>query len=137
MKAKLLLLSLIIFSFAIGIMAQSEMVNQVNYSDQSIVPPAGSLFLSRNQTDGAELFPNYPNPFTSTTTISYSVSQISYVDIRIYDMLGKEIITLVDGFKPSGLYQIEFNATDLPKGYYFIQMKADDFTATRKIKLDS
>lgn len=74
----------------------------------------------------------YPNPFNPTTTINYSIPQTSFVEITIYDLLGREIIQLVNEEKQSGKYQVKFNAKSLSSGSYFYRMKAGNYTETKK-----
>ncbi|MFZ0455236.1 MAG: T9SS type A sorting domain-containing protein [Ignavibacteriaceae bacterium] len=71
-----------------------------------------------------ELEQNYPNPFNPTTTIKYSIIKESFVTIKVYDILGKEITTLVNEKKPLGKYSVNFNASNLPSGVYLYRMKA-------------
>jgi hypothetical protein len=70
------------------------------------------------------LFQNYPNPFNPSTKIKYSVPQASNTTIKVFDVLGNEIETLVNEEKPAGNYEITWNATNLPNGVYFYQLKA-------------
>ncbi|MCW8804850.1 MAG: T9SS type A sorting domain-containing protein [Ignavibacteriaceae bacterium] len=69
---------------------------------------------------------NYPNPFNPSTTISYSVPELSFVTIKVYDVLGNEIASLVNEEKPVGNYEIEFNASLLPSGVYFYRLLVID-----------
>ncbi len=79
---------------------------------------------------------NYPNPFNPTTKINYQLPQSVFVALKVYDILGKEVATLVNEYKPAGKYDIEFSATDgLPSGVYFYQLKAGDFVHTKKMIL--
>ena len=78
---------------------------------------------------------NFPNPFNPSTKIKYSVPQTSQVQIKVFDLLGKEIETLVNEEKPAGTYEIEFNAANLPSGVYFYQLKADNYIETKKMIL--
>jgi len=78
---------------------------------------------------------NYPNPFNPTTTINFSISNNSYVSLKIFDNTGKEVRTLVNGVKPSGNYQIEFDASTLPSGVYYYKLQSGDFKVTRKLIL--
>lgn len=84
-----------------------------------------------------ELFQNYPNPFNPETVISYQLSTDSNVQLKIYDVLGKEIATLVNEFKPAGRYNSQFSIINyqLPSGVYFYQLKADNFIQTKKMVL--
>ena len=81
------------------------------------------------------LYQNYPNPFNPTTTIRYSISKPTHVVVKIYDGLGKEITTLVDGLIRSGIHQIEFDGSSLSSGIYFYQMITDGFWETKKLML--
>ena len=78
---------------------------------------------------------NYPNPFNPTTTIKYDIYEISYVSIKVYNVLGKEVSTLVREEKPIGTHTIEFDATGLPSGVYFYRLEAGDFNITKKMTL--
>ena len=78
---------------------------------------------------------NYPNPFNPTTTIKYSIPKLSFVTIKIYDVLGSEVATLVNEEKPAGTYELTWNAANLPSGVYFYQLKAGSFVETKKMIL--
>ncbi|MFO7447517.1 MAG: T9SS type A sorting domain-containing protein [Ignavibacteriaceae bacterium] len=65
---------------------------------------------------------NYPNPFNPATTISYQVPENSFVNLKVYDILGKEIVTLINEEKPAGYYKLNFNGADLASGVYFLRM---------------
>jgi hypothetical protein len=78
---------------------------------------------------------NYPNPFNSTTTINYSVAKRSVVSIKIFDILGREIQTLVDEEKSPGNYNVKFNGNNLPSGVYFYRLRAGAFSETKKLIL--
>lgn len=78
---------------------------------------------------------NYPNPFNPSTTISYSLASEGYVSLKVFDLLGNEISTLVNEVKPAGNYRANFNATGLPSGIYFYQLKAGKFTSTKKLTI--
>ncbi|MEE9429585.1 MAG: T9SS type A sorting domain-containing protein [Melioribacteraceae bacterium] len=78
---------------------------------------------------------NYPNPFNPTTTIEFSLPQTSDVTLKIYDMLGKEVTTLVDKKKSGGTYRVSLDATKLSSGIYIYRLEADRFSSTRKMIL--
>ena len=78
---------------------------------------------------------NYPNPFNSTSLIKYSVPQSSQVHIKIYDILGNEIETLVNEQKNTGTYELTWYAERLPSGIYFYQLQTPNFTQTKKMIL--
>jgi ligand-binding sensor domain-containing protein len=105
------------------------------------------LLLSNNDiyptpvADIFNLFQNYPNPFNPSTKIRWQSPVSSWQTIKVYDVLGNEVVTLVDEFKPAGNYEVEFNAVEtlhamsLPSGVYFYQLKAGDYIGTKKMIL--
>ena len=76
---------------------------------------------------------NYPNPFNPSTRITYFVPKESYVSIKVYDFLGREVKTLANNFQTTGNYEIIFDASDLPSGTYFYSMIAEKFSDTKKM----
>jgi len=82
-----------------------------------------------------ELFQNYPNPFNPSTIIKYSIPKSGLVTLKVYDVLGKEISTLLNEKKEAGIHKIEFNQTNLSSGVYFYTLKTDEFLQTRKMIL--
>ncbi|MCW8809784.1 MAG: T9SS type A sorting domain-containing protein [Ignavibacteriaceae bacterium] len=81
------------------------------------------------------LFQNYPNPFNPITKIRYELPERSFVIIKVYDVLGKEITTLVNDEKPNGNYEVEFNGNGLASGIYYYRITAGDFSQTKKMIL--
>ena len=82
-----------------------------------------------------ELFQNYPNPFNPNTKISWQVPVGSWQTLKIYDVLGNEIITLVDEYKSAGTYEVEWNASELPSGAYFYELNTGSFIESKKMIL--
>ncbi|MBK8981613.1 MAG: VCBS repeat-containing protein [Ignavibacteria bacterium] len=82
--------------------------------------------------DKYDLSQNYPNPFNPVTTINYDLPADGIVMIKVYDILGRELKTLVNEMKTAGYHKIQFNAADLASGAYFYRMTAGDFTAVKK-----
>jgi len=78
---------------------------------------------------------NYPNPFNPATSIEFALPESGRVSLKIYDILGREVTTLVDSEKPAGIYKVEFDASSLTSGVYFYQIKAGDFTEAKKMVL--
>ena len=78
---------------------------------------------------------NYPNPFNPTTKISYSIKEEGLVTLKVYDILGKEIVTIVNENKPEGIYEVEFNASQLPNGMYIYKLQAGGFSDVKKMLL--
>jgi hypothetical protein len=81
------------------------------------------------------LLQNYPNPFNPSTIISYSVPQGEFITIKIYNLIGQEIKTLVNKYQNAGSYNVTFNANNLPTGIYFYQMQAGSFKSVKKMVL--
>jgi photosystem II stability/assembly factor-like uncharacterized protein len=81
------------------------------------------------------LYNSYPNPFNSTTHIKYTIPQSGIVTLKVYDILGNEITTLLDGYHELGEYDVIFRPDDLSSGIYFYQLKAGNFVATKKLIL--
>ncbi|MCP5062884.1 MAG: S8 family serine peptidase [Ignavibacteriae bacterium] len=85
------------------------------------------------------LFQNYPNPFNPTTTIKYSIpvvdAKFAFTTIKIYDVLGREIATLVNENKSAGKYEVNFDASNLTSGVYYYQLKSGSYSKTKKLIL--
>jgi len=85
--------------------------------------------------DEYSLLNNYPNPFNPSTKIRYSVPQLSIVQIKLFDILGNEIETLVNEEKLAGTYELTWNPVNLPSGVYIYRLRAGDFIQTKKMVL--
>jgi len=78
---------------------------------------------------------NYPNPFNPATTIRYSITHTTNVTLKVFDMLGREVQTLVNAQQAPGQYSITLNAQNLGSGVYFYRLNAGTFTETKKLML--
>jgi hypothetical protein len=78
---------------------------------------------------------NYPNPFNPSTKISYSIKEEGLVTLKVYDILGKEIATLINENKSEGNYEVDFNASALPSGLYIYKIQTGNFTDVKKMIL--
>ena len=85
--------------------------------------------------NGSMLRQNYPNPFNPSTSIDYQIKQSGLVTIKVYDMLGNEVRTLVNEYKQAGNYTLNFNAGSLSSGVYLCRITAGGYTAARKMIL--
>ena len=86
-----------------------------------------------NQPNTFSLDQNYPNPFNPTTKIKYSIPSASRTTLKVYDILGMEVATLVNSEKPAGTYEVTFNAALLSSGVYFYKLQSGGFLQTRKM----
>ncbi len=91
--------------------------------------------ISQNVPENFSLRQNYPNPFNPSTKIQFSIKQFSPVEIRIFDILGKEISIMKYGTLKPGLYEIDFDGEEIPSGVYFYRIKAGEFTDTKRMIL--
>ena len=78
---------------------------------------------------------NYPNPFNPTTKINYQIPKASFVTLRVYDVLGKEVATLVNEEKSAGSYEFQFDGSELSSGIYFYKLNAGSFTQINKMTM--
>lgn len=82
-----------------------------------------------------KLSQNYPNPFNPNTKINYQISKASDVELKVFDLLGREVAVLADGNRNQGSYSVNFDASNLPSGVYIYQLKAENKVATKKMIL--
>lgn len=78
---------------------------------------------------------NYPNPFNPKTKIKYQIPKSSFVNLKIFDIIGREVITLVNEEKQMGYFEIDFDGSNLPSGVYFYRLQAGAFKETKKLIL--
>lgn len=88
-----------------------------------------------NLPDEFSLSQNYPNPFNPATTIRFAVKQSGHTSLKVFDVIGREIMTVVNGEHAPGNYSVEFNASHLSSGIYFYQLRSGEFTSTKKMLL--
>ncbi|MGE5411718.1 MAG: T9SS type A sorting domain-containing protein, partial [Clostridiales bacterium] len=78
---------------------------------------------------------NYPNPFNPTTKIVYAIQKQEFVTLKVYDLLGNEVATLVNEIKQTGSHSVEFKASSLPSGVYMYTLQAGQFRESKKLLL--
>jgi len=98
-------------------------------------PPLGVSGQNNGVPKEFALKQNYPNPFNPGTVIEYSIPKQAFVTVKVFDMLGREMKTLVNESKNAGSYALNFDASSLSSGVYFYKIIAGDFTATKKMML--
>jgi hypothetical protein len=82
-----------------------------------------------------ELQQNYPNPFNPSTNIAFRLPAKSFVSLKVFDLVGREVVTLMSQEKPVGTYNVTFDASKLPSGVYFYHLQAGTFIETKKLVL--
>jgi photosystem II stability/assembly factor-like uncharacterized protein len=108
-------------------------LKQIDYNGQFEYSPV--VMITIIQVFEFELQQNYPNPFNPSTVINYQIPFDGMVTLKVYDILGNEIQTLVNGYKNAGKYSAAFDGSRLSSGIYLIKMKSGDFISTRKMTL--
>ncbi|MGE5362698.1 MAG: DUF5050 domain-containing protein [Bacteroidota bacterium] len=139
-------------SFAAGA-GNSNSTKSYAYTDKALQPGKYSYRLKQIDTDGKysysetaeitigampqlfELSQNFPNPFNPSTLITYMLPSAADVTLKVYDLLGREVASLTDGWQEAGTYQISFNAGDLSSGLYIAEIKAGAFSQRIKMTL--
>jgi len=81
------------------------------------------------------LFQNYPNPFNPTTTIKFEIKTAQQISIKVYDLLAREVAVLENGYKEVGVYEITFDARELPSGIYFYSLETKNARVVRQMTL--
>jgi len=97
-------------------------------------------FIKSSQTvepvvNSYDIAQNYPNPFNPTTTIRYQIPEDGMVTLKVYDILGREVKTLVNDFKTKGRYEVTFDASNLASGLYIYEITSGDYKASKKMTL--
>lgn len=105
------------------------LIDQLSFTDPSAVEQINGLPQDYN------LSQNYPNPFNPSTKIEYSISEQSMVQLKVYDILGNEVASLVNEEQSAGTYRADFIANNLASGFYVAQLRAGNFSKTIKMSL--
>ncbi len=100
----------------------------------NVLPPILEVEIE-NRIYSYKLEQNYPNPFNPTTLIKYQIPELTFATLKVYDVLGNEIATVVNEEKPTGNFEVEFDGDGLTSGIYFYQLKAGNYVETKKMIL--
>jgi hypothetical protein len=132
-------------NFSVTLPAYGSAIYTISTVEENVLLPPIPIIVSVDeeitiQPKEYSLFQNYPNPFNPTTTIRYSITRPDLVRIKVYDVLGREVKTLVNEEKMSGVYQVSWNGDDssgnkVSSGVYFYRIDAGDFIQTKKMML--
>ncbi|MBI1804143.1 MAG: T9SS type A sorting domain-containing protein [Ignavibacteria bacterium] len=113
-----------------------------SYSGQPVGAPVGeevvtdhSKVMSKVKPDAYRLEQNYPNPFNPTTRLNYAIPVDATVSLKVFNVLGQEVATVIDDFQTAGYKSVSFDASSLPSGLYFYRLQAGHFTDTKKMLL--
>jgi hypothetical protein len=118
----------------IGISQSSVFTNYQGFWYTAKVP-SGVKINTDGNADGFALDQNYPNPFNPTTHLRFTIAELRFVSLKIYDVLGREVATLVDGEKKPGVYEMSFNASRLSSGVYYYRLSAGNYTEVKRMML--
>ncbi|MCL4548190.1 MAG: T9SS type A sorting domain-containing protein [Bacteroidetes bacterium] len=128
-------------------LGQNKLINKFHYSTSNrfynilvdspyvyipVVDKITGVNLPKNVPKEFYLSQNYPNPFNPTTTIKFSIPNSQFATLKVYDMLGREVATLVNEEKAPGNYEVKFDGSNLSSGVYFYRMQAGSFSQTKK-----
>ncbi len=110
--------------------AKASCTFTLNVSPHTAINPKGEQIVN-----DYELFQNYPNPFNPNTKINFALPKQGFVTLKIYDITGREIKTLVNEVKQAGYYTVDFNASHLSSGVYFYKIQSGDFSSVKRMVL--
>jgi len=85
--------------------------------------------------DSYSLSQNYPNPFNPTTSVRFTIPNAGKVSFKVYDILGNEVASYIDGFLQNGTYNVQIDGSNLSSGVYFYELKTQDFIDTKRMVL--
>lgn len=103
--------------------------------DPTIIIPLSTKEISSFLPDKYFLYQNYPNPFNPSTTIRFDLPEAGFITLAVFDILGREVKTLLNEFKPSGRYNVKFDAAELSSGVYIYTIRSANFYQARKMLL--
>lgn len=106
-------------------------------ADVEEIEPQGTASVKDNLTspENFMLYQNYPNPFNPSTRITWQSPVSSHQTLKVYDLLGNEVVTLVNEYKPAGIYEVDFDATGLSSGIYIYRLHSEHYSASKKLTL--
>jgi hypothetical protein len=123
----------------IGYNRHDNIIGVTNYNFNSIdfiqLEPSNTELEKNIELKDYILFQNYPNPFNPKTNIKYSIVDKGFVSLKVYDVLGNEVSTLVNEEKLTGKHEVDFNANGLTSGVYYYKIQAGNYFETKKMVL--
>ena len=129
------------------IVSQIIQVDSVTYVIFDVVPDHGNISIIKSYATGVELqdnliipnssilYQNYPNPFNTTTNIEYQIAYMGFITLKVYDLLGRDVVTLFEGVQQPGSYEAIFNGSKLASGVYLYRLFTGSYVQTKKLIL--
>lgn len=126
---------LLFFTYLISFSSFAQLIYNGNFDDTNISGTPVSLNINHNIPSAYSLEQNFPNPFNPTTKITFSLPENSFVSLRVSNLIGLEVKSLVNGMMPAGIHEVVFDASALYSGVYFYTLKTGNFVQIRKMIL--
>lgn len=123
-----ILILIVVFSLSIKLSAETK-----NHADNNFGKAGAGK--STNISDDYKLFQNFPNPFNPATIINYKINQSGYVTLKVYNLVGQVVKTLVSEYQEPGTYSEQFNASELAAGIYLYKLQVNNFTSVKRMTL--
>lgn len=120
--------------YVVTLTAYSDVMSEASKSSNIIITTIGVEDLPKLESD-IVLYQNYPNPFKNITSIKYYLSNSSNISLKIYDLLGNEVYSLLKGFQEAGYHTIEFNSQDIGEGIYFYELRTNNSFEIKKMMI--
>ncbi len=109
--------------------------NEIYYKRDPTGNTIGIINISSEIPSTYSLSQNYPNPFNPSTNVQFSIPNVQFVSLKVFDMLGKEVATLVNEKLKAGTYEVDWNASQYPSGVYFYKLETENFSDVKKLVL--
>jgi len=123
-----ILLIFVIFSLGINLSAETK-----NHFDNNLEVVGSEK--TTNISDDYRLYQNFPNPFNPATIINYKINQRGFVTLKVFDIAGRELSTLINELRNAGAHSITFNGSYLSSGVYFYKLESNGFIETKRMML--
>jgi hypothetical protein len=126
---------LLFFSYLMSLTLFAQLAYTGSFDDANISGTVISVSDRKNIPSAYSLEQNFPNPFNPSTKITFSLPQNSFVSLRVSNLIGLEVRSLISGMMSAGIHEVVFDASELYSGVYFYTLKAGNFVQTRKMIL--
>lgn len=120
--------TILIFSLSISLNAETK-----NHFDNKLENIGANK--SSNISDDYKLYQNFPNPFNPSTILSFKINNSGFVTLKVYNLVGQEVRSLVSEYKEAGTYTKQFDASELSAGIYLYKLQVNGFTSVKRMTL--